>query len=40
MDGRKPIEVMLPTLFTAFGSLKDKMDKNVVTKLMKKYNNV
>lgn len=40
MDGRKPIEVMLPSLLTAVVAIKDKMDKNVVTKLLKKYNNV
>jgi oleate hydratase len=40
MDGRKPIEVMLPSLLTGIGALKEKMDKNVVTSLMKKYNNI
>lgn len=38
MDGRKPIEVMLPTLLTVFAFLKDKVEKNVVTQLAKKYN--
>jgi len=38
MDGRKPIEVMLPTLLTGFALAKDKVEKNVVTQLAKRYN--
>ena len=38
MDGRKPIEVMLPTLLTVFALAKDKVEKNVVTQLAKRYN--
>jgi oleate hydratase len=44
MDGRKPIEVLLPTLLGSIGTIKAKLetkaDGNVVTKLLKKYNNI
>ena len=44
LDGRKPIEVMLPTLLGAVGAIKEKLeknvDKNVVGQLLKKYNNI
>jgi len=44
LDGRKPIEVMLPTLMGAVGAIKEKLeknvDKNVVGQLLKKYNNI
>ncbi|MEG1460425.1 MAG: oleate hydratase [Oscillospiraceae bacterium] len=38
MDGRKPLEVMLPAILPILAILKDKLDNNVVTDLLKKYN--
>jgi oleate hydratase len=38
MDGRKPLEVMLPALLPFIVLIKDKLDNNVVTDLLKKYN--
>jgi len=38
MDGRKPPEVFLPVLLPLIVTLKDKIDNNVVTDLIKKYN--
>lgn len=38
MDGRKPMEVMLPAVLPFLAILKDKLDNNVVTDLLKKYN--
>lgn len=40
LDGRKPLEVVLPALLGVVGSVKAKMDKNVVVALLKKYNNI
>ncbi len=37
MDGRKPIEVMLPALLPIIVLLKDKVENNVVTQLIKRY---
>ncbi len=37
MDGRKPLEVFLPVLLPIIAMLKDKLDNNVVTDLVKKY---
>lgn len=37
MDGRKPLEVFLPVLLPIIVMLKDKLDNNVVTDLIKKY---
>ena len=37
MDGRKPLEVFLPVLLPLIVTLKDKIDNNVVTDLVKRY---
>ncbi len=37
MDGRKPLEVFLPVLLPLIVTLKDKVENNVVTDLVKKY---
>ena len=38
MDGRKPLEVFLPVVLPILSVVKDKIDNNVVTDLLKKYN--
>jgi len=38
MDGRKPLEVFLPAVLPLLALVKDKIDNNVVTDLLKKYN--
>lgn len=38
LDGRKPLEVFLPVLLPILALVKDKIDNNVVTDLIKKYN--
>lgn len=38
MDGRQPLEVLMPTLLTAFLYIKEKAANNVVIDLLKKYN--
>lgn len=37
MDGRKPLEVFLPVLLPLIVTLKDKIDNNVITDLVKRY---
>lgn len=37
MDGRKPLEVFLPTLLPILALVKDKIDNNVIMDLVKKY---
>ena len=38
LDGQKPLEYLLPTLLPILALLKDKIENNVVTDLLKKYN--
>lgn len=38
LDGRKPLEFLLPALLPILAIIKDKIDNNVVTDLLKKYN--
>ena len=38
LDGQKPLEFMLPTIAPLLGIVKEKVENNVVTELLKKYN--
>ena len=37
LDGQKPLEFLLPTIAPILGIVKEKVDNNVVTELLKKY---